>query len=101
MDRTDFYNITDIGNGPEYDHLYNNISKFAPQYPVNYYRIVEADVMRPDMISYKCYNTVDLWWLLMVYNNIENPLMNIVPGNLLMVPNIVDVYNFYKQFTLH
>lgn len=100
MDRTVFYNITDIGNGDEYDHLYNNLSKFKITYPVQYYRITEEDTMRPDLISYKAYGAVDFWWLLMMYNKINSPLTDMEVGTLLKIPSILDIYTFYKKYSL-
>jgi len=98
MDRTSFYNITNIGNGQEYDHLYNTISKFTVTYPVSYYRVTQADLMRPDMISYKNYTTVNFWWIIMVYNKVENPLTDMAVGDLLKIPALFDIYSFYKQY---
>ncbi len=100
MDRTSFYNITDVGNGSEYDHLYNNLSKFNMLYPATYYRIKEEDLMRLDLVSYKAYQTVDYWWLIGVVNQIENPLLDMVVGDLLKLPNILDIYQFYKDYSL-
>jgi hypothetical protein len=34
-------------------------------------------------ISYKQYNTLDLWWLICNYNQIENPTKMPVPGTVL------------------
>ena len=100
MDRTLFYNLTDIGNGNEYDHLYNNLSKFTMTYPVSYYRVKEEDIMRLDLISYKVYKMVDYWWLIGVVNQVENPFTGVAVGDLLRIPNILDIYAFYKQFAL-
>ena len=100
MDRTVFYNITDIGNGNEYDHLYNTLSKFTMTYPVMYYRVKEEDIMRLDLVSYKAYQTVDYWWLIGVVNKIENVLLDIAVGDLLVIPSIFDIYSFYKEYSL-
>ena len=32
------------------------------------------------LISYKYYNTIDLWWLVCAYNQIENPVKMPPPG---------------------
>ena len=36
-------------------------------------------------ISYKHYNTIDLWWLICVYNGITNPVLMPDPGFLLRI----------------
>jgi hypothetical protein len=100
MDRTNFYKETNIGNGLEYDHLYNNLSKFKPVYPIQYYRIMQEDVMRPDTISYKVYGSVAYWWLVMMYNRIDDVFTDMAVGTLLKIPNILDIYSFYKKYSL-
>lgn len=37
-------------------------------------------------ISYKTYNTVDLWWLICISNNIQNPIKKIPTGTKLKIP---------------
>ena len=100
MDRTSFYKITNVGNGNEYDHLYNNLSKFTMTYPASYYRVKEEDLMRLDLVSYKAYRTVDYWWLIGVVNKIENTFTGVAVGDLLVIPNILDIYAFYKEYSL-
>ena len=99
MNRTNFFVVTDIGNGDEYDHLHNNLSKFKMTYPVQYYRITEEDTMRPDMISYKAYGSVAYWWVVMLVNGVQDVLTDINVGDLLKIPNILDIYTFYKQYS--
>jgi len=100
MNRTSFYTITDVGNGNEYDHLHNTLSKFTMTYPLSYYRVKEEDIMRLDLVSYKVYKTVDYWWLIGVVNKIEDPFNDIAVGDLLKIPSIFDIYTFYKKYSL-
>ena len=99
MDRTNFFNIIDVGNGDEYDHLYNTLSRFTMNYPAMYYRVEGEDVMRPDLISYKAYKTVRYWWLICFVNQIQDPLVDIEPGKLLTIPSILDIYSFFKKYS--
>lgn len=39
---------------------------------INRYEIPEGEM--PEAVSYKVYDTVDFWWLVLVFNEIENPL---------------------------
>jgi hypothetical protein len=82
----------------EIDFLYNNLSKFKLHYQESYYRITEPDLLRPDLISYQYYNTVDFWWVIMLVNNIQNPLTDLEIGMLIKVPNILDIYEFNKLY---
>ena len=98
MDRTRFYVEESVNSIREVDFLYNNISKFVMKYSPGYYRVDESDIMRPDMISYKNYGTVRYWWLLMFINEIEDSFNDLYVGQLLTIPNLLDVYDFYKRY---
>lgn len=56
-----------------------------------YYTIVSNDNW--PLISYKNYNTVDLWWLVCKFNNIVNPFETPRVGELLKIlnQNVADV----------
>jgi len=100
MNRTDFFTITVSDSISEYDHLHNTLSRFVMNYPVSYYRIMQDDILRPDLISYKAYGTVQYWWLVCFVNEIKNPFVDITVGKLMKIPNILDIYQFYKQYSL-
>ena len=100
MNRTNFYNITQNDSINEYDYLYHNLSRFQTKYTVSYYRVEERDLMRPDLISYKIYGTIGYWWLIMMLNGIQNPLKDMAVGDLLTLPNALDIYDFQKQWSL-
>lgn len=97
MDRTKFYTIETVDGVPELDYLHNNLTKFNTSYQVGYYVVREEDLVRPDMISYKLYGTVKYWWLLMMYNGILNIWGDLEVGLTLKVPNILDIWSFYKK----
>jgi hypothetical protein len=98
MDRTKFYEIASVDNQNELDYLRTNIANFEMKYKPLYYRVGEEDLMRPDMISYRNYNTVNYWWLIMSVNGIFDPFNDLYVGLRLMIPNILDVYDFYKKY---
>jgi len=100
MNRTNFYNIVRNDEIDEYDYLHNNLTKFTMNYPVSYYRIETQDLQRPDLISYKIYGSITYWWLLMMVNGIENPLKDMEVGQLLQIPNVLDMYEFQKKWAL-
>jgi hypothetical protein len=37
-------------------------------------------------ISYKIYSTIDLWWIICISNNIDNPIKKIPTGTKLKIP---------------
>jgi len=100
MERTNFYTKTTVNGNEEYDHLYNSLSRFTMNYPIQYYRIEDGDVLRPDLISYTAYGTVKYWWLLCFVNNIQDPFNDIIVGDLIKIPHVLDIYEFYKKYSL-
>lgn len=100
MNRTNFYNITTVDSTDELDFLHNSLSEFTMQYPPMYYRINGIDLMRPFLISYKHYGTVNFWWIIMLVNNINNPLVDLEVGQTLKIPSKLDIYAFQKKFRI-
>lgn len=100
MERTDFFNKVLLDGVQEYDHLYNNLSKFRMYYPVQYYRVAEDDLMRPDLISFKKYSTISYWWIICYVNDIEDAFHDLEVGMLLIIPNPIDIYSFYKKYRI-
>ena len=100
MNRTSFFNTVDIGNGLEYDHLDATLNRFVMSYPVNYYRITADDVLRADLLSFKNYGSVKYWWIICYVNGIQNPFEDITIGELIKIPNVLDIYEFYKRYSL-
>ena len=97
MNRTNFFEEVVVYNYKEYDHLYNSLSRFTMNYPVQYYRLTGSDLLRPDLISYKAYNTVKYWWLICFVNKVQDPFSDLTVGKLMTIPNILDIYEFYKK----
>lgn len=104
MDRTTFYKKAIVIDGQtglpieEFDFLHNSLSNFTMNYNPQYYTVSEADILRPDMISFKNYGTVTYWWLICYVNEIHDPYNELTVGQLLIIPNILDVYDFFKQY---
>jgi hypothetical protein len=98
MNRTDFFAKVTVDGVEERDFLQNPMATFPMKYEPLYYRVNSADIMRPWIISLKCYGLVDFWWLLMFLNNIDNPFTDIVEGMILTVPNRIDIIDFAKRF---
>jgi len=98
MDRTRFYTEVTNDTVKEFDFLDSSMSGFSMQYQPGYYKVSESDLMRPDMISYKCYGSVVYWWLIGFVNNLGDLFTELTVGQQLVIPNAVDVYNFYKRY---
>jgi len=104
MDWTQFCNIvsnTDAGIATqELDFMDSNLEKFTMKYLPVYYRVEDIDLMRPDMISFKCYQSVRYWWVIMYLNNIMDCFYDLVVGDLLDIPNQLDIYDFFKKYAM-
>jgi len=105
MDRTLFYDKQDVSiDGgtavPEFDYLDNNLSFFVMNYEPTYYTVKEDDLSRPDLISFKTYSTVNYWWLICYVNEVHNPFVDIYVGKLMIIPSILDIYDFYKKYRI-
>lgn len=50
------------------------------------YTVSESDIGRIDIIAWRHYNDVSMWWVIAYYNGIANPLTQLVPGAVLLVP---------------
>lgn len=100
MNRINFYNIETVDTVNELDFMHNSLSEFSMQYPSGYYRVTGVDLMRPFLISYKHYGTVNFWWIIMLVNGINNPLTDLEVGQILQIPNKLDIYAFQKKYRI-
>jgi len=61
------------------------------------YVTINQDLLkRPDLISFKAYGTPDLWWVIMEYNKIVDPLFDLSINQILKIPNINRVLEAIK-----
>ena len=102
MKRTDFYHKAQVTidgvTTTELDFLWNTLSDFELKYEPSYYRIQGPDIKRLYLISHKVYDDVSFWWIIALVNDIDNPFADLEIGSLLVIPNILDVYEFQKKY---
>jgi len=76
----------------ENDYYYYNLIQtlsFPQNLPEGYftpYDIVYGDTW--PYISYKNYRTISGWWIILLANNIKNPITSLVPGTRIRIPKI-------------
>lgn len=85
-------------------HYYFNILKgldfYGADIPFTAYRIMGGDTW--PLISYKHYQNITLWWLLLAFNEIPNPVINPPTGSIIKIPTqeavraIIDTINRRK-----
>jgi hypothetical protein len=84
LDLTRYENIFKIYNTGEKNYFYYNINKKI-SIPDNFderlfYHIVLPSGLPLTTLSYNAYGTMDLWWLILILNEIINPIKDIPEG---------------------
>ena len=100
MDRTKFYSKVTVNGIDQLDYLDGTPSSFKVKRRCSYYRTDIHDVGRPDLISFEVYGTVRYWWIICIVNKIMDPLQGIAEGDLLKIPHILDIGDFYRQYRI-
>ena len=54
----------------------------------NYHTVTQMDAGRLDLISYKYYQTPELWWVLATANGLFFPADELVAGMILRIPDL-------------
>jgi hypothetical protein len=96
LNRTNFLETASASYGKEKVLTSNDFMKYKFIYPMSYYRISNDDVGRPDIISLKLYKSIDFWWMLMKYNEVDDVWNELYPGLTLKVPDVRD-FNMYAN----
>lgn len=84
--------VLDYMNAP-YLNLSENITKYSTHV------ISQSFEGRPDLISYKLYSTVDLWWVVCQFNGVINPFTDLRVGMLIKVPDYSQVMHLLHEAT--
>jgi hypothetical protein len=94
--RTTLYPILSVDNIQERDINNSQWDKFQINRPISYYRITNSDIQRPDLISIKIYNSMSYWEVLMRFNNIFDCWNDLIPGEMLSCPHILDIEDWFS-----
>lgn len=100
LDGENFENIFNVyqdENGMYYYNLLQTVV-FPQNLPLNLFTsyVIKYGDSWP-FISYKSYNTPNLWWIILLANNIQNPLEPLVNGTILKIPKNVLVKEVLAQ----
>ena len=93
--RLDLYPVVTVDNNQERDYLNTSFTslEFDSQ---RHFRVPQMLIGRLDLISYKFYQTVDLWWLIAQANDLLNINTDMYLGQILIIPELTTYYNFYN-----
>ena len=100
MNRTRFYRKVVVDDIPQLDFLDNNLSKFEPVRQTAFYRCTKIDKKRPDIISSKNYGTEYYWWVICLFNRLNNPFFDIQVAKNLEIPDAIDMMDFFKGYKI-
>ena len=59
--------------------------------------VKSSDVGRPDLMSSRILGTQDLWWILLKYNDIDDPWNELWPGQILRIPDSDSIKSYLAQ----
>lgn len=95
--RTNFCNKSNINGTIECDLPFNDFNKFKFKRPSSFLTINKKYEMRPDLISFDVYGTVNYWWIICKVNDIDNVYEDMTIGKSIQIPAIGDIEDFYLQ----
>lgn len=98
FNRDNYLKTVKVNNVNEKELTTNSFSEYNFLYPHTYYTVSAADLQRPDVISYRLYGRIDLWWFLMKFNKVDDVWNELYIGQTLTVPDIRDVNNYVNEY---
>lgn len=99
MQRTLFFNEVTVDGVQELDFLDHSLTGFQFTRAPMYYRVSQGDLYgAPDLIAYKMYGDERQWWVICLVNEIACPALDITIGQLLKIPSLLDIYDFFKTY---
>ncbi len=99
VDRYDLQKFID----PNYDFTDFISSYFinkVTSLPIGGTRIVQGEGGKPDLLSFRIYDSTQYWWILMLYNSLFNPI-DLTEGMTIKYPKKSDLETLYFQLTAY
>lgn len=62
-----------------------------------FYTVTAGKANRLELISYNQYGTTELWWVIATVNDISDPFVEAVPGTVLRVPALSELYSYFAN----
>lgn len=98
--RTNFMKEEAVSNKQEMDLTTNVWNDFKLTRPGIYYTIKDKDLKRPDLISFMSYGRQNYWWIIARVNNIDDWFNDLQVGDVILIPNKLDIEDFYIENSL-
>ena len=55
------------------------------------------DVARPDLMAARVLGAQELWWVLLKYNDIDDPWNELYPGQILEIPSVTAIQTYAME----
>jgi len=95
--RTNFLAQDSSHDVMEWDLLLSNWDLFETKRPIKFDTVQYSDIQRPDMLCFRIYGTIDYWWILCKFNQIDDVWNDMYIGMDLIVPSVEDIQEFYRN----
>jgi hypothetical protein len=95
--RTNFYNQNEVNNIIENDLVDNNWNLFKVKREVQYFTLTRGYIQRPDLLSLKLYGDQSYWWILSKVNKIDDWWNDLKVDEVIMVPDKLDIDDWYFE----
>ena len=59
--------------------------------------VTAQDVARPDLMAARILGAKELWWVLLKYNNIDDPWNELYPGQTLSIPSLSAIQSYAME----
>lgn len=91
--------LDDVSNNTYYLNIFRTyVTNVSALNDNSFYELYEVDNNDWwDSISYRFYNTPQLWWVICIVNNITNPFEELYPGKVLRILKNSYIYNILKE----
>jgi len=89
-DMFQFFDTASVDGVQEVDMLAHDLGRVVINH-TQPQRTNSGDVHRPDLLSFRVYGTIDMWWLLCWLNGIDDPINGIANGDVVEVPSMDDI----------
>jgi len=94
----DKFLASEIQSGTKlWDWASANISDLKITRPLYAYSVKLHDLARPDRISYNIYKDQQYWWIILKYNNINDPFNDLFVTQTLLSPNEYDIQEWFMK----
>ena len=95
--RTNFTEEVIVDGIIEQDLVDNNWDLFEIKRPMTFFTLTRSYIQRPDLLSLKLYGKMAYWWILSKANNIDDWWNDINVGDVIDVPSIRDIEDWYAS----